>query len=122
MAVNVVLLRAAQEAGANVRKHADARAVDMVLRYGAGQVGIRVADDGNGFDGVAASTAEGDAERGAPGQGQGQGPGDGGGFGLRGMAARVAEIGGVMNVVSEPGAGTAVEVQVPLEEAADEER
>ena len=36
MAVNVVLLRAAQEAGTNVRKHADARAVDLVLRYGDG--------------------------------------------------------------------------------------
>ncbi|WP_327704609.1 sensor histidine kinase [Streptomyces decoyicus] len=116
MAVNVVLLRAAQEAGANVRKHADARAVDIVLRYGAGQVGLRVADDGNGFDGAAASAAERDEEHGAAGQGESQG--DGGGFGLRGMAARVAEIGGVMSVVSEPGAGTAVEVKVPLEEAA----
>ncbi|MCL7494832.1 histidine kinase [Streptomyces sp. MCA2] len=122
MAVNVVLLRAAQEAGTNVRKHADARAVDMVLRYGAGQVGLRVADDGNGFGKAAASAAEKDEGRGTAGQGQvqvqDQDQGDGGGFGLRGMAARVAEIGGVMSVVSDPGAGTAVEVKVPLEEAA----
>ncbi|MGW7019170.1 sensor histidine kinase [Streptomyces decoyicus] len=134
MAVNVVLLRAAQEAGTNVRKHADARAVDMVLRYGAGQVGLRVADDGKGFGKAAASAAERDEGRGAAGQdhdqgqdqGQGQGQdqdqGDGGGFGLRGMAARVAEIGGVMSVVSEPGAGTAVELKVPLEEAAADRR
>ncbi|WP_406208713.1 sensor histidine kinase [Streptomyces decoyicus] len=126
MAVNVVLLRAAQEAGTNVRKHADARAVDMVLRYGAGQVGLRVADDGNGFGKAAASAAEKDEGRGTAGQGQvqvqDQDQGDGGGFGLRGMAARVAEIGGVMSVVSDPGAGTAVEVKVPLEEAAAADR
>ncbi|MGW7638337.1 sensor histidine kinase [Streptomyces decoyicus] len=128
MAVNVVLLRAAQEAGTNVRKHADARAVDMVLRYGAGQVGLRVADDGNGFGKAAASAAEKDEGRGTAGQGQDQDQdqdqdqGDGGGFGLRGMAARVAEIGGVMSVVSEPGAGTAVEVKVPLEEEAAADR
>ncbi|WP_336049789.1 sensor histidine kinase [Streptomyces sp. CA2R101] len=123
MAVNVVLLRAAQEAGANVRKHADARAVELTLRYGAGQVVLRVADDGKGFDakaGAGVATAAGVAgreqERGAPGQGQG----DGGGFGLRGMAARVAQTGGVLDVVSEPGVGTTVEVTVPLEETADE--
>ncbi|MGW7575997.1 sensor histidine kinase [Streptomyces sp. NPDC054765] len=117
MAVNVVLLRAAQEAGANVRKHADARAVDLVLRYGEGQIGLRVADDGKGFDAASvpvqgavavqgAVSVQGEEERGAA--------GDGGGFGLRGMAARVAEIGGVMRVVSERGEGTSIEVNVPL--------
>ncbi|MFG2829130.1 sensor histidine kinase [Streptomyces sp. NPDC048434] len=110
MAVNVVLLRAAQEAGANVRRHADARAVDLVLRYGEGRVGLRVADDGRGFDAAAAAAA---------GRKDEHGRGDGGGFGLRGMAARVAGIGGVMSVVSEPGAGTAVEVKVPLAQAVE---
>ncbi|MFK0262128.1 sensor histidine kinase [Streptomyces angustmyceticus] len=118
MAVNVVLLRAAQEAGANVHKHAEARAVDLVLRYGAGQVGLRVADDGRGFDASEPASAAGrDERRGTAGHGQG----DGGGFGLRGMAARVAEIGGVMSVTSEPGAGTVVEVKVPLAETAGPE-
>ncbi|SEE44115.1 Signal transduction histidine kinase [Streptomyces sp. 2112.3] len=116
MAVNVVLLRAAQEAGANVRKHADARAVELTLRYGAGQVVLRVADDGKGFDAKAGAGVAGrEQERGAPGPGQG----DGGGFGLRGMATRVAQTGGVLDVVSEPGVGTTVEVTVPLEETAD---
>ncbi|MFE3885278.1 sensor histidine kinase [Streptomyces lydicus] len=138
MAVNVVLLRAAQEAGANVRKHADARAVELTLRYGAGRVVLRVADDGKGFDakagaasgagvtagagvtpaagaGAGAGAAGREQERGAAGQGQG----DGGGFGLRGMAARVAQTGGVLSVVSEPGMGTTVEVTVPLAETVD---
>ncbi|MGW8969654.1 sensor histidine kinase [Streptomyces platensis] len=110
MAVNVVLLRAAQEAGANVRKHADARAVDLVLRYDDSHVGLRVTDDGLGFDAA-------EAERGAA-EGGPDGPGGGdedSGFGLRGMAARLAEIGGAMSVVSAPGAGTVVEVTVPLD-------
>ncbi|MER0482309.1 sensor histidine kinase [Streptomyces sp. Edi2] len=126
MAVNVVLLRAAQEAGANVRKHADARAVELMLRYDAGQVVLRVADDGKGFDaaaGAGAEVAAGTAAAGAAGREQergaaGQGQGDGGGFGLRGMAARVAQTGGVLSVVSEPGVGTTVEVTVPVEETA----
>ncbi|MFE1177178.1 histidine kinase [Streptomyces sp. NPDC058773] len=136
MAVNVVLLRAAQEAGANVRKHADAGAVDLVLRYGEGQVGLLVTDDGKGFDATEAATARGGAGdrrdptagqdtavgqgepsgRGASSRQDGSGGADGrGGFGLRGMAARVAEIGGAMSVVSAPGAGTTVEVKVPLD-------
>ncbi|MCF3145795.1 sensor histidine kinase [Streptomyces platensis] len=113
MAVNVVLLRAAQEAGTNVRKHADARAVDLVLRYDEERVGLHVTDDGVGFDAV-------EAERGTAEGGQ-DGPGGGdeaSGFGLRGMAARLAEIGGAMSVVSAPGAGTVVEVTVPLDGAA----
>ncbi|MGX1850992.1 sensor histidine kinase [Streptomyces sp. NPDC055299] len=105
MAAGVVLLRAAQEAGANVRKHAEARTVDMVLRFGERQVGLRVADDGKGF-----VTAEGEF----PTAGGPPGTAAGGGFGLRGMAARVAETGGVMSVVSERGAGTVVEVRIPL--------
>lgn len=105
MAAGVVLLRAAQEAGANVRKHAEARTVDMVLRFGERQVGLRVADDGKGF-----ATAEGEF----PTAGGPPGTAAGGGFGLRGMAARVAETGGVMSVVSERGAGTVVEVRIPL--------
>lgn len=113
MAVNVVLLRAAQEAGTNVRKHADARAVDLVLRYDGSHVGLQVTDDGRGFD--AAQADDGAAEGGQDGPGGGD---EESGFGLRGMAARLAEIGGAMSVVSAPGAGTVVEVTVPLDGAA----
>ncbi|MGH3120126.1 MAG: sensor histidine kinase [Streptosporangiaceae bacterium] len=88
----VMLLRVGQEALANVRQHARARQVQVRLRYGEGQVGLEVTDDGAGFD---------------PGQ-------PGGGYGLPGMRARVAEAGGRLQVRSSPGCGTTVSVVVPV--------
>ena len=88
----IMLLRVAQEALANVRKHAGARQVLVRLRYAGDQVGLDVTDDGAGFD---------------PGQ-------PGGGYGLPGMRARVDEAGGRLGVRSSPGAGTTVSVMVPL--------
>ncbi|MEV4807840.1 sensor histidine kinase [Nonomuraea sp. NPDC049421] len=96
MPVNVVLLRAAQEAIANVRKHAgQARGVDVAVTFEPDAVRLLVRDDGAGFD---------------PG-------GTGGGYGLNGMRARVAEIDGTVTIDSSPGAGTTVEVTIPLEAA-----
>jgi signal transduction histidine kinase len=80
----VVLLRAAQEALSNVRKHAGASRVEVSLD---GAV-LTVADDGGGFD-PAAPTA---------------------GYGLAGMRRRVEEIGGVLTVHSGR-SGTRVEVR-----------
>jgi signal transduction histidine kinase len=84
----VVLLRSAQEALANVRKHAGAGAVTVSLRFeGAGAV-LSVADDGGGFDPAVPT----------------------GGFGLAGMRRRVEEIGGALTIHSGP-AGTTAEVR-----------
>ncbi|MER7155669.1 ATP-binding protein, partial [Streptomyces lydicus] len=104
MQVGVVLLRAAQESLANVRKHAAAGRVEVTLRYGAGRVGLVVRDDGAGF---APGEAGDDAVDAADGR-------SAGGFGLAGLRARVAECGGVMTVVSRPGEGTVVEVHLPV--------
>ncbi|WP_433500103.1 sensor histidine kinase [Sphaerimonospora sp. CA-214678] len=86
----VVLLRAAQEALANVRKHAAATSVAVLLRYGEADVALTVADDGVGFadDGSDASP----------------------GFGLRSMRARVEQEGGTFTVESAPGRGTSLTV------------
>jgi signal transduction histidine kinase len=89
----VMLLRVGQQALANVRQHAQARHVQVRLRYGEGQVGLEVTDDGMGFD------------PGAP----------GGGYGLPGMRARADEAGGRLEVRSSPGAGTTVSVVVPVD-------
>jgi signal transduction histidine kinase len=87
----VVLLRVAQEALANVRQHAAARQVDVELRYTGDAVRLTVADDGRGFDVGAVS----------------------GGYGLRGMRERVRQAGGTITVRTSPGEGTVVRAEVP---------
>jgi signal transduction histidine kinase len=89
----VMLLRVGQEALANVRQHAQARHVQVRLRYGEGQVGLEVTDDGVGFDLRQ----------------------PGGGYGLPGMRARAEEAGGRLEVRSSPGGGTTVSVVVPVD-------
>jgi signal transduction histidine kinase len=86
----VVLLRAAQEALSNVRRHAAASAVVLRLSDVGGCVSMHVEDDGVGFD-----------------------PADATGHGLAGLRSRVAEAGGEVDVVSAPGEGTRVTVRVP---------
>ena len=96
--IDVVLLRVAQEALTNVRRHAHAARVDVRLGFEPATVGLDVVDDGAGFD---------PAPDGAPGR-----------FGLAGMADRVAEVGGELTVDARPGAGTRLHVRIPLEPAA----
>jgi signal transduction histidine kinase len=86
--------RIAQEALHNALKHAHARQLDVALCQAPGQVTLEIADDGAGFDPAAA---------------QGNG-----GQGLRGIAERVAQLGGRLTVQSIPGAGTRLRVEVPL--------
>jgi signal transduction histidine kinase len=90
MAIDVVLLRAAQEAFANIRKHAKASAVSVELSVLDQGVRLSVADNGIGL-------ADQQPE----------------GFGLRGMRARAAQVGGSMSVAPTPGGGTTVTVEVP---------
>jgi len=90
--VEVILLRVGQEALANVRKHAGAHAVSVGLSYGEATVRLAVDDDGGGFDPARVN----------------------GGYGLRGMRDRVLEAGGHLQVHSQKGAGTRVEVEVPV--------
>jgi len=95
--IEVTLLRAAQEALANVAKHADAHRVGLTLSYMEDLVTLDVRDDGAGFAvNGAAVRANGD-----------------GGFGLIAMRERVEELAGHLEVESEPGAGTALSISVP---------
>ncbi|GIE93035.1 sensor histidine kinase [Paractinoplanes rishiriensis] len=89
--VEVTLLRAAQEALANVGRHARAGRVDVTLSYMADVVALDVRDDGAGFDDAAA-----------------------GGFGLIALRQRVGSLSGSVEIESQPGAGTAVNVTVPV--------
>lgn len=90
-AVEVVLLRATQEALTNVVKHAEAAAVGVRLSVVEGSVRLEVTDDGVGFD------PDVPAE----------------GFGLSGMRARAEQVGGTVRVHSGQSKGTTVELEVP---------
>ncbi|MFJ8580449.1 sensor histidine kinase [Micromonospora sp. NPDC093277] len=96
--IEVTLLRAAQEALANVARHAGASRVGLTLSYMADVVTLDVRDDGVGFD-----VAEQSAEPRRP----------DGGYGLTAMRQRVARVGGQLAVESEPGGGTALSASVP---------
>jgi signal transduction histidine kinase len=86
----LTLYRAAQEGLTNVRKHASATSVEVLLDYrddGAARLVVR--DDGGGSDDPS------------------------GGFGLLGVRERVCLLGGSVNVRTAPGQGFALEVEVP---------
>jgi signal transduction histidine kinase len=84
--IEQAIYRVAEEALANVERHAAARRVTVELRRQDEKVTLSVHDDGQGFD---------------PHQ-----PRRDGHYGLAGMAERAALIGGHLEVTSEPGAGT----------------
>ncbi len=86
----VVLLRAAQEALTNVRRHAHATEVRVTISEDGGMVRLAVHDDGVG---IGAGSAE--------------------GYGLRGMRSRVDAVAGQMSVRAAEGGGTVLDVAVP---------
>ncbi|MFF4953816.1 GAF domain-containing sensor histidine kinase [Streptomyces chattanoogensis] len=88
------LLRVAQEALHNALRHSGAGQVEVTLtRHGHGAL-LRVADNGRGFD-------------------TGQVRRAGRHLGLVSMRDRAGGVGGRLRVESEPGRGTAVEMEVP---------
>lgn len=89
-----VLLRAAEEALANVAKHARATRVTLTLSWLGDAVSLDVDDDGVGFDTLPR-------------------PRESGGFGLLGLRERLSAVGGRLEVESAPGEGTTVMAQVP---------
>jgi signal transduction histidine kinase len=93
-AIEVAVLRAAQEALTNVRRHADATRVALTYRSNEEGIVLEVTDDGAGFDvdHVADDPSH---------------------VGLRGMRARLEEVGGDVLVDSAPGRGTTVIVTLP---------
>ncbi|MFF3604772.1 sensor histidine kinase [Streptomyces sp. NPDC002463] len=81
----IALLRCTQESLANVRKHADASTVGVVLTQGPYAIELEITDDGRGF--VVEESR---------------------GFGLDGMRKRLAELDGKLTVTSSVGDGTRV--------------
>jgi len=92
----VALLRAAQEALANVAKHAEASRVGLTLSYLDNEVALDVRDDGKGFHPDA------------------NGHHSTGGFGLVAMRQRMESLSGTLQIESEPGYGTTISARVPV--------
>ncbi|WP_050993055.1 sensor histidine kinase [Salinibacterium sp. PAMC 21357] len=90
--MEVVVLRCAQEALANVRKHADATTAIIAVATNSGELTLSVTDNGSGFDPSSART----------------------GFGLEGMGERLALVSGRLDIDSS-GAGTTVRATIPRE-------
>jgi signal transduction histidine kinase len=95
-AVESNLLRIGQEALANAVRHAQADEISVDLRFGEGVVRLSVQDDGCGFDVEHAAQAE------------------SGHFGLAGIRERVHNLGGELSLLSRPGQGSELIVEVPV--------
>jgi signal transduction histidine kinase len=88
------ILRIAQEAIHNVKKHAQATTLTVQLEYRPGEIALEVRDDGKGFDAAAATLA--------------------GQYGLTGMKERAKAIGGALEITSESGGGTTVRLRAAV--------
>ncbi|MFH1740844.1 MAG: ATP-binding protein, partial [bacterium] len=96
--VRYFLFRAARELLLNVIKHARATAVRVSIKRTNGDIRIQISDDGVGFEWSDQRVYA--SERGA--------------FGLFSIRQRVSQIGGSLQIQSEPGAGTRVTIVAPL--------
>ena len=81
-----------QEAVANVVKHAEAGLVSLAIRESEHQISMSISDDGQGFL---------------------QQPECPGSYGLSTMRERAEKLGGQVQIISKPGAGTTVRVLIP---------
>jgi signal transduction histidine kinase len=88
--VEHAILRIIDEAVSNASRHAGATSVSIRIFSEEGRVVVRISDDGYGFDDSAPQRRR--------------------GFGLVSMAERTESLGGSMELKSEPGEGTVIEV------------
>ncbi|MEO6957208.1 MAG: sensor histidine kinase [Antricoccus sp.] len=93
--VEVTLLRVAQSALANARQHAEAQRIAVTLTYDASEVSLDVVDNGIGFDCENLPSSD-------------------SGYGLRAMRDRLTQLGGILEIESSPGGGTALAARIPL--------
>jgi signal transduction histidine kinase len=89
---NVTIYRLVQEALNNAVRHSGARNARVRVEQSDGQIRLSVGDDGRGFDPARAR-----------------------GMGMLGMEERVRRLGGHIEFRSEPGRGTTITAQLPIE-------
>jgi signal transduction histidine kinase len=90
--VNLALYRITQEALNNAWKHSKATLVVVNLGYSSNRIRLSIVDNGAGFDPSALNQ----------------------GLGLTGMKERANLIGAKLKIISQPGKGTDVSVEMPL--------
>jgi signal transduction histidine kinase len=93
----IACFRVVQEAITNVLRHAAASRIDVRVAQSAHHVSLSIRDDGRGFDPV---TLEDAATRGH--------------LGVPGMRERIRARGGELRLISTPGQGTTVEVELDV--------
>jgi signal transduction histidine kinase len=93
--IELVCYRIVQEALTNLAKHAQATKAKITLALAPERLTLSVIDDGVGFSPYAKKEVE--------------------GFGLIGIRERVTAVGGQMQIYSQPGRGTQISVEIPLD-------
>ncbi len=92
--ISLNLLRIGQEAVTNALKHAEARHIDLNLAFNSDRIQLQIRDDGRGFAPELLAVNS--------------------GFGVRSIEQRAEQINAVVNIITNPGNGTAITVTVPL--------
>lgn len=86
------LFRIVQELLSNTLRHAKAKNLEVYLTQNAKEIGLRVFDDGIGFDSSVQKT---------------------GSYGLMNIRERVNSLGGTFKIISFPNQGTIVDIRIP---------
>lgn len=93
--VEMTLVRALQEALANVARHANATAVQVTLSYIGDQVALDISDNGRGFEDRPDSD-------------------NGEGYGLQAMRERLSPFNGELHIESDPSEGVNLAIVIPI--------
>ncbi|MBI2831579.1 MAG: GAF domain-containing protein [Chloroflexi bacterium] len=96
--LEATVFRVIQEAVYNIARHAQATSATISLQFRKDSLGVRVEDNGVGFD-VEKVISSADRPR---------------GLGLLGMRERVELINGTLRILSYPGSGTEIDIEIPL--------
>lgn len=98
--VEIAIFRIAQEAMTNTVRHARADSTYISIEFKEKSVALQIEDDGIGFDLSQESSSTDVSKRGA---------------GLLGMKERAELLGGTLRIITRPGCGTRVEVEIQVD-------
>ena len=89
----LILFRIIQECLHNIIKHAEADTITVVLEYDSNYLGIKIADNGKGFDSQKESSM---------------------GTGIKNITKRINLLAGIFRIESDKMTGTQINIQIPL--------